>query len=127
LYGLKLDDKDSDNTWFQQDGATCHTVNKTIALLHSKFPGRVISRRGGPDNWPARPRGLTSLDLFLRAYAKRKTFANNTKTIPEVQDDVRRVVVGMEPRGSCKQAMENFEKDRESESIIFREKKRPFG
>jgi len=65
-------------------------------------------------------RGSTSLDLFLRAYAKRKTFANDTKTIPEVQDDVRRVVVGMEPR-SCKHAMENFEKERESESDIPQE------
>ena len=34
------------NTWFQQDGATCHTAHDTVALLHEKFEGSVISRNG---------------------------------------------------------------------------------
>lgn len=32
-----------ENIWFQQDGATCHTVRGTLKLLREKSPGRVIS------------------------------------------------------------------------------------
>ena len=60
----KLDDMDLTDVWFQQDGATCHTSNATIALLHQKFPGLVISRRGDV-NWPPRSCDLTPLDFFL--------------------------------------------------------------
>ena len=42
----KLDDIDVADMWFQQDDATCHTVNETIQLLHETFPGRVLSRFG---------------------------------------------------------------------------------
>ena len=39
-----LQDMDMDDTWFQQDGATCHTVQKIIRLLHELFFDRVIFR-----------------------------------------------------------------------------------
>ena len=35
-----------DSFWFQQDGATCHTLRETLALLHEKFPERVKSLHG---------------------------------------------------------------------------------
>ena len=31
---LKLQDIDMDDMWSQQDGAICHTIRKTIQLLH---------------------------------------------------------------------------------------------
>jgi hypothetical protein len=34
---------DMEDMWFQQDGATCHTVRETTELLHEKFPGCVSS------------------------------------------------------------------------------------
>jgi len=37
----QLDGMDMEGTWFQQDGATCHTVRETMQLLREKFPGRV--------------------------------------------------------------------------------------
>lgn len=40
-----LDDMDTGEMWFQQDGATCHTAGTTIALLREKFDGRLISIR----------------------------------------------------------------------------------
>ena len=40
----ELEDIDVDDVYFQQDGATCHTSNETIAILQEKFPDRVISR-----------------------------------------------------------------------------------
>ena len=32
--------------WFQQDGATCHTVGETIDLLKENFHEQIISRSG---------------------------------------------------------------------------------
>ena len=42
---------DLEDIWFQQDGTTPHLASKT--LLHTKFPGHVISRNGD-NNWPPR-------------------------------------------------------------------------
>jgi hypothetical protein len=42
----QLDGMETEDMWFQQDGATCHTVHETIELLREKFPGRVISHNG---------------------------------------------------------------------------------
>jgi len=41
----KMDDMDTDNMWFQQDGATCHT-HATMDILHERFEGMIISRGG---------------------------------------------------------------------------------
>ena len=30
----KFEEEDTDDIWFQQDGAPCHTANATIDLLH---------------------------------------------------------------------------------------------
>lgn len=38
----KLDDMDTDELWFQQDGATYHTVHTTIEILRERFEGRPI-------------------------------------------------------------------------------------
>ena len=37
--------------WFQQDGATCHTANETIAVLQGMFGNNIISRRDAL-TWP---------------------------------------------------------------------------
>ena len=34
---LKIEEDDMDDIWFQQDGATCHTVYVTIDLLRTIF------------------------------------------------------------------------------------------
>ena len=60
----ELKDIDVDDVYFQQDGATCHKSNETIAILQEKFPDRVISQRGD-HNWPPRSCDLTPLDFFL--------------------------------------------------------------
>ncbi|KAL4125925.1 hypothetical protein QTP88_010162 [Uroleucon formosanum] len=48
-----LDDMDTEEMWFQQDGATCHTSGTTIALIREKFDGRLISILGD-QQWPPR-------------------------------------------------------------------------
>ena len=42
-----------EDTWFQQDGTTCHTARETTELLRENFRGRVISCNGD-QNWPPR-------------------------------------------------------------------------
>ena len=42
---------------------TYHTTRANMAFLQEKFPGRVISRRGGI-NWPPRSCDLTPLDFM---------------------------------------------------------------
>lgn len=46
LFVMKLNAADVVNVWSQQDGVICHTVRKTIQLLHEIFLGRVLSRFG---------------------------------------------------------------------------------
>ena len=55
---------DMDDIWFQQDGATCHTANVTIDLLHAVFENQIISRNSDV-NWPPRSCDLTPLNYFL--------------------------------------------------------------
>ena len=43
----KIEETDIGNIWFQQDGATCHTVEATLDVLHPGFEDRIISRRAG--------------------------------------------------------------------------------
>ena len=52
-----------------QDGATCHTTERVLAWLKTKFQTRIISRnadkrnRGGV-NWPSRSPDLNPLDFW---------------------------------------------------------------
>lgn len=50
-------------TSFQQDGATPHTTNASIAACNDIFPGKVISLRGNVI-WPPRSPDLSPLDFF---------------------------------------------------------------
>jgi len=44
---------ETQNLWFQQDGATAHTARTAMRVLNEMFSVRVISRRGNTE-WPAR-------------------------------------------------------------------------
>ncbi|GFV66132.1 transposase [Trichonephila clavipes] len=60
----ELNNRDAQELWFQQDGATCHTACGTIDLLKDTFGDRLISRFG-PVNWPPKSCDLTPLDYLL--------------------------------------------------------------
>jgi len=53
-------EENTDDIWFQQDGAPCQTVNATIDLLRTVFENRIISRNADV-NWPPRSCDLTGL------------------------------------------------------------------
>lgn len=40
---LRKNDIDTENIWFQQDGATLHIANILMDILRSSFPGRLVS------------------------------------------------------------------------------------
>ncbi|CAF4890265.1 unnamed protein product [Pieris macdunnoughi] len=67
-------------TWFQQDGATCHTSNASLAAVNETFAGKLISRRGDIA-WPPRSPDLTPPDFLIWGYLKSKVYSNNPATI----------------------------------------------
>ncbi|GFW53442.1 uncharacterized protein TNCV_3928211 [Trichonephila clavipes] len=83
--------------WFQQDGATCHTARATIDLLKDTFGDRLISRFG-PVNWPPRSCDLTPLDYFLWGYVKSLVYADKPQTLDHLEDNIRRVIADIRPQ-----------------------------
>ena len=55
--------------WFQQDGATPHTVRVTLRWLEEKFEGRVISRKT-QHAWSQHSPDLNTLDFFCLGLSK---------------------------------------------------------
>ncbi|GFY08206.1 DUF4817 domain-containing protein [Trichonephila clavipes] len=93
----ELNNHDVQELWFQQDGATCHTVRATIDLLKDTFGDRLISRFG-PVNWPPRSCDLTPLDYFLWSYAKSLVYADKPQTLNHLEDNIRRVIADIRPQ-----------------------------
>ena len=87
---------DTTDLKFQWDGATCHTSGETIAFLSTKFPSRVISRKGDT-NCPPRSRNLTPLDYFLWYNVKERACANNRTTIHELKPNIHAGITQIEP------------------------------
>ena len=64
LFLPAIEEYDLENTWSQQDGATCQTTRANMAFLQETFPGRIISRHGDI-KWPPRSCDLMPFDLFV--------------------------------------------------------------
>ena len=71
----KIEEEDIGNIWFQQDGATCHTAEDTLDVLHPVFEDRFISRRSDVV-WPSRSCDLTPLDFYFWSAVKDKCYAD---------------------------------------------------
>ncbi|GFW32405.1 putative transposable element [Trichonephila clavipes] len=98
LYPEKLtNNRDVQKLWFQQDGATCHTVRATVDLLKYTFGDRLISRFG-PVNWPPRSCDLTPLDYFLWGYVKSLVYADKPQTLDHLEEHIRRVIADIRPQ-----------------------------
>jgi len=87
---------DTDNMWFQQDGATCHTPHTTKDILHKRFEGMVILR-GGNVNWPPRSCDLTPLDFFLWSYFKSQVYTNKPQTIDALKVNITNAIQQIQP------------------------------
>ena len=84
----KIEERDIGNIWFQQEGATCHTVEATLALLSPVFEDRIISRRGDVV-WPPQSCDLTPLDYYLWGAVKDKCYAYKPETMEALKDNIR--------------------------------------
>ncbi|GFV68481.1 putative transposable element [Trichonephila clavipes] len=85
----ELNNRDVQELWFQQDGATCHTARATIDLLKDTFGDRLISRLR-PENWAPRSCDLTPLDYFLWGYVKSLVYADKPQTLDHLEEHIRR-------------------------------------
>ncbi|CAA9997506.1 unnamed protein product, partial [Nesidiocoris tenuis] len=97
---------DTDNMWFQQDGATTHTARISLNFLRRIFPGRVISRHGDVP-WPPRSPDLTPSDFFLWGYLKSKVYVDKPRTIQELKQSITQETVGI-PDDMVERVMRNF-------------------
>jgi hypothetical protein len=79
--------------WFQQDGATAHTAQNSMAVVQGMFPQHVICRFGDVE-WPPRPPDLSACDFFMWGYLK-EVCANRPHTIQELKDCIREEIQGI--------------------------------
>lgn len=101
-----LNDMDVDDMWIQQDGATCHTADATMDVLHERFEGRVISRRGDV-NWPPRSCDLTPLDFFLWGFLKSQVYANRPQSTVDLKVNITQAIAQIQP-DLCVRVIENW-------------------
>jgi hypothetical protein len=63
----------TEETFFQQDGATNHTAQDSMTAVRNLFPSHVISRYGNI-TWPARSPDLPARDFVFWGYLKSQVF-----------------------------------------------------
>jgi len=94
--------------WFQQDGATAHTVKTAMRVLNEMFPACMISQRGNIE-WPARSPHLNACDFFLWGYIKSKVYERKPRTKVDLKQNIRDEVAAISPT-MLQQVMQNFRK-----------------
>jgi len=91
--------------WFQQDGATPHTSNESLAWLQQRFPDRLISRHCDPQ-WSPHSLDLNPPDFYLCGYLKNRMYGNNPQTIPNLKAAITAAIRAI-PREECMRVIEN--------------------
>jgi len=89
----------TEETFFQQDGATSHTARDPMAAVRNLLPNHVICRYGD-NTWPARSPDLSACDFFVWGHLKSQVFkAPAPNTVQElkhrIQQEVKRIPVEM--------------------------------
>ncbi|KAL1488966.1 hypothetical protein ABEB36_014749 [Hypothenemus hampei] len=89
-----LNEMDVGNVWFQQDDATAHTAQGSMAILRQHFPTRLISLRGDLQ-WPARSPDLAPCDFFLWGYLKSLVYNDRPRTLPHLKNNIRQAIANI--------------------------------
>jgi len=92
--------------WFQQDGATPHASNESLAWLQQRFPDRLISRRCDPQ-WSSHSPDLNPPDFYMWGYLKDRVYGNKPQTIPNLKAATTAAISAI-PREECGRVIENF-------------------
>ena len=87
----QLNDDELRNGCFQQDGATCHTSNYSMTEIESFFDDRIISKA----LWPPRSPDLSPPSFFLWDALKGKAYANKSRIIQELENNIRREIAAI--------------------------------
>ena len=77
---------------FNRTAATCHTADAILDVLRSVFEDRIISRRAD-DVWAPRSWDLTPLKYYLWSAIKDKCYADKSRTIDALKDNIRETIV----------------------------------
>jgi len=100
---VQLKEDEIEKTHFQQDGATAHTANMSVALLDDEFAERIISKT----IWPPRSPDLSPPDFFLWGAMTNSVYSNNPHTIDELKMAITEYIrnaganLGLGRLGSC--------------------------
>ena len=92
----EIRDNNTENTFFQQDGATAHTAAATMQMLKVIFPNRLISRFGDI-LWPPRSPDLSAPDFFLWGYLKEKVYIEMPGSLQELKQNIIREINNISP------------------------------
>lgn len=95
-------------TWFQQDGAPCHTAKETMTVLKSMFGNRLISRTASLA-WPPRSPDLSVCDFFLWGYLKSRVYETKPKDLEELKAEIRRHAAAI-PKSMLEKVYDSFVK-----------------
>ncbi|XP_025266325.1 uncharacterized protein LOC105254594 isoform X2 [Camponotus floridanus] len=95
-------------TWFQQDGAPCHTANETMTVLRKMFGNRLISRTASL-SWPPRSPDLSVCDFFLWGYLKSRVYETKPKDLEELKTEIRRHAAAI-PKSMLEKVYDSFVK-----------------
>ena len=97
---------DRDQQWFQQDGATPHTSNVSLAWLRERFDDRLISMRCDVE-WTAHSPDLNPQIFYLWGYLKDNVYDNIPQTIGELKAAITEKIRQI-PKKECVRVIENF-------------------
>ena len=92
--------------WFQQDGATPHTLNQSLAWLQQSFPHQLISRRRDPE-WSPHSPDLNPQDFYLWENLKDNVYAHIPQTILDLKATITAAIRAIQ-REECVRVIENF-------------------
>jgi len=95
---------ETQNLWFQQGGATAHTVRTAMRVHNEMFSTCVISQRGNTE-WPAKSPNLNTCDFFLWGYLKSKVHGKKPETTVDLKQNIREAVATVLQR-----VIQNFQK-----------------
>ena len=84
----KIEEEDIGNIWFQQDGATYHTVKATLDVLRPIFEDCIINRRADVV-WTLRSCDSTPLNYHLWGALKANFYGDKPETIDVLKDNIR--------------------------------------
>ena len=85
----QLTEEERNYCFFQQDGATCHTSERSLTRVHQIFTEERTVSKG---LWPPRSPDLSTCDFYLWGYLKGKVYEQNPHSIDELKDNIRNCI-----------------------------------